>query len=113
MSRSNTLLAALPFPVDESLRRLGANLKTARLRRNLSHEAVAGKIGASRRVIADAENGKPSTGVAIYAALLWVYGLLPQFDEVAVPERDREGLTLSNLRGRARARMGGGLDDDF
>lgn len=113
MSRSNTLLAALPFPVDESLRRLGANLKTARLRRNLSLEGVAGKIGASHRVIADAENGKPSTGVAIYAALLWVYGLLPQFDEVAVPERDREGLALSNLRDRARARMGGGLDDDF
>lgn len=113
MSRSNPLLTALPFPVEQSLKRLGANLKTARLRRNLSLTAVAEKIGATRRVIADAENGKPSTGIAIYTALLWVYGLLPQLDEVAVPERDQEGLTLSNLRDRSRARKGGGLDDDF
>lgn len=113
MSRPNTLLTALPFPVEQSLHRLGANLRTARLRRNLSLEAVAEKIGANRRVIADAENGKPSTGIAIYAALLWTYGLLPQFDEVAVPERDLEGVTLSNLRDRSRARRGGGLDDDF
>lgn len=57
MSRSNPLLTALPFPVEQSLKRLGANLKTARLRRNLSLTAVAEKIGANRRVIADAENG--------------------------------------------------------
>jgi len=39
--------------------------------------------------------------------------LLPQLDEVAAPERDQEGLTLSNLRDRSRARKGRGLDDDF
>jgi transcriptional regulator with XRE-family HTH domain len=113
MSRRNALLAAIPFPVEQSLRRLGASLKTARLRRNLSLESVAEKIGTNRRVIADAENGKPTTGIAIYAALLWAYGLLLQLDDVATPERDREGLTLSNLRERTRARIGTGLDDDF
>lgn len=113
MSRSNALLTALPSPVGQSLNRLGVNLKTARLRRNLSLESVAEKIGTNRRVIADAENGKPSTGIAVYLALLWTYGLLPQLDEVASPERDREGQTLSNLRDRTRARKAGGLDDDF
>ena len=113
MSRSNALLTALPSPVEQSLNRLGVNLKTARLRRNLPLESVAEKIGTNRRVIADAENGKPSTGIAVYLALLWTYGLLPQLDEVASPERDREGQTLSNLRDRTRARKAGGLDDDF
>lgn len=113
MSRSNPLLTAVPFPVEHSLRRMGASLKTARLRRNLSLEAVARKIGTNRRVIADAEHGKPSTGIAVYTAMLWAYGLLPQLDEVAAPERDAEGLTLANLRERTRARKGGGLDDDF
>jgi transcriptional regulator with XRE-family HTH domain len=113
MARRNALLEAIPFPVEQSLRRLGSSLKTARLRRNLSLESVAEKIGTNRRVIADAENGKPTTGIAVYSALLWTYGLLPQLDEVATPERDREGLTLSNLRERTRARTGGGLDDDF
>jgi transcriptional regulator with XRE-family HTH domain len=113
MPRSNALLAAPPFPVEQSLRRLGADLKTARLRRNLALESVAGKIGTSRRVIADAENGKPSTAIAIYVALLWTYGLLAGFDEAAAPERDTEGQTLANLQGRTRAGKGGGLDDDF
>jgi len=113
MPRLNALLTALPSPVEQSLRRLGASLKTARLRRNLSLESVAEKIGTSRRVIADAESGKPSTGIVIYTALLWTYGLLPQLDEVAAPERDLEGLTLSGLRDRTRARTARGLDDDF
>lgn len=113
MARRNMLMNALPFSVEQSVKRLGADLRKARLRRNLSLETVAEKIGANRRVIADAENGKPSTGIAIYAALLWTFGLLPQFDEVAAPERDQEGLTLSDLRERTRARQAGGLDDDF
>jgi hypothetical protein len=79
----------------------------------LSLEAVAAKIGASRRVVADAENGKPSTGIAVYVALLWTYGLLSQLDDVAAPERDQEGLTLASLRERTRARRYSGLDDDF
>jgi transcriptional regulator with XRE-family HTH domain len=111
--RPNPLLTAVPFPVEQSLRRLGASLRMARLRRNLTLEAVAARIGTNRRVVADAERGKPSTGIAVYAALLWVFGLLPQLDEVAAPERDREGLALSTLRDRRRARPSGGLDDDF
>lgn len=88
MARRNALLTAIPFPVEQNLTRLGASLKTARLRRNLSLESVAAKIGTNRRVIADAEKGKPTTGIAIYAALLWAYGLLPQLGDVAAPERD-------------------------
>jgi len=113
MARSNLLLSALPFPVEQSLKRLGADLRKARLRRNLSLESVAAKIGVHRCVVADAENGKPSTGIAIYAALLWTFGLLRHLDDVAAPERDQEGLTLSDLRDRTRARQSAGLDDDF
>jgi transcriptional regulator with XRE-family HTH domain len=113
LARRSLLLTALPFPVEQSLKRLGADLRKARLRRNLSLATVAEKIGAHRRVIADAESGKPSTGIAIYAALLWTFGLLPQLDDVAAPERDQEGITLSDLRERTRARQAGGLDDDF
>jgi transcriptional regulator with XRE-family HTH domain len=99
--------------VERSVARLGADLRTARLRRNLSLETVAEKVGASRRVIADAERGKPSTSIAVYTALLWTYGLLPQLDDVAAPERDSEGVTLANRRERTRAGVGRGLDDDF
>ena len=113
MSSRNALLAAPPFPVQQILERLGKNLRTARLRRNLSSEEAAAKIGTSRRVVRDAENGKPSTGIAVYLALLWAYDLLGQVDSVADPLKDREGLTLAQARERTHSRRSEDLDNDF
>ena len=107
------LLAAPPFAVEQALKRLGADLRTARLRRNLTIEAVAGKIGTGRRAVMDAEKGKASTGAAVYTALLWTYGLLDQLADVADPARDREGQALASGDQRTRARSSGELDSDF
>jgi transcriptional regulator with XRE-family HTH domain len=113
MSSRNQLLTAPPYPVQQTLEQLGKNLRTARLRRNLSTEEAAAKIGTSRRVIRDAENGKPSTGIAVYLALLWAYDLLGQVDSVADPLKDREGLTLARARERTHSRRSEDLDNDF
>ncbi len=112
MSARNQLLAAPPFEVERTLKTLGASLRTARLRRGLSQEVVAEKIGTSRFVIADAEDGKPSTGIAVYAALLWAYGLSQQLAEVAAPDLDKEGMALELGRTRKRARSSG-MSNDF
>jgi transcriptional regulator with XRE-family HTH domain len=109
----NKLVTAPPYQVEQTLQRLGANLRTARLRRNLTLEDVAAKIGTGRRAVADAEKGKPSTGVAVYAAMLWALDLLDQLDLVAAPERDEEGQTLALARERARARPRTELSNDF
>ena len=71
MPARNPLSEAPPYAVESALRRLGQDLRTARLRRNLTLDDVAAKIGAGRRAVADAERGKPTTSVATYAALLW------------------------------------------
>lgn len=105
--------ATIPHSVEMGIRKLGQNLRAARLRRNLSIEDVAQKIGVSRFVVADAEKGKPSTGIAVYASLLWTYGLLDQLTEVAGPTQDREGAALSLTRARAGASRGGSLSNDF
>lgn len=102
-----------PLAVEHALRRLGANLKTARLRRNLSHADLASKLGVDRHVIADAENGKLTTGVGIYVGLLWAMDLLPSLAQVADPRTDEVGLALSSLDERERARSGGGPSNDF
>lgn len=110
----NKLLAAPPYPVERALEQLGANLKTARLRRNLTVSEVAERIGTGRRAVDAAEAGKASTGVAVYAALLWAYGLLDPFTELATPARDAEGQALALSREPARARTkSGDIDDDF
>ncbi|HUZ66387.1 MAG TPA: helix-turn-helix domain-containing protein, partial [Beijerinckiaceae bacterium] len=104
MAARNSLLAAPPYQVERTLKTLGANLRTARLRRNLSIEEAAAKIGVGRHVVADAEKGKPSTGVAIYAGLLWVFGLTEQLARVADPDADEEGRLLAKGRERLHAR---------
>jgi transcriptional regulator with XRE-family HTH domain len=113
MTANNTLMMATPFPVEQALKRLGANLRTARLRRNLTIKEVAQKIGTGPKPVADAEKGKASTSAAVYMALLWVYDLLTPMDAVADPASDREGLALSVPRERARAKSPQELDSDF
>jgi transcriptional regulator with XRE-family HTH domain len=114
MSRRTTPLGTTPpYAVEEALRRLGANLRTARLRRNLTIPDVAKKIGAGQRAVADAEKGRPGTGGAVYVALLWAYDLLSQMGEVADPKRDIEGLALLSQRERARTSGKGPISNEF
>lgn len=113
MTARNTLTTAPPYPVEQSLKRLGADLRTARLRRNLTIKNVAEKIGTGPRAVMDAEKGKPSTGIVVYTALLWTYGLLAPFSEVAAPARDEEGMALERTSGRVRARERKELDNEF
>ena len=109
----NKLLAAPPFEVERALARLGANLRTARLRRQLTIAALAEKIGTGKRAVADAEKGKPSTGIAVYFAMLWALGLLEQAADLAAPEADAEGTARALAGERVRARAKAALDNDF
>jgi transcriptional regulator with XRE-family HTH domain len=113
MTARTKLLIAPPYAVEQTLRTLGANLRTARLRRNLTLEEIAQKIGTRRAVVADAEKGKPSTAIAVYMAILWALDLLEPMAAVAAPESDLEGRALALARERSRARPKTGLDDEF
>lgn len=109
----NLLYETPPYPVEQAIKRLGKNLRTARLRRNLTIENVAEKIGTGPRAVRDAEKGKLSTGLAVYTALLWAYDLLGPMSALADPARDEEGLSLDLSSGRVRARYKEELDSDF
>ncbi|HYM99878.1 MAG TPA: helix-turn-helix transcriptional regulator, partial [Aestuariivirgaceae bacterium] len=98
---------------EAAIKRLGTNLRTARLRRNLTLEEVAERLGATRQVIGRAETGKASTPTAVYVGLLWAYGLLDQFSALADPAEDKEGLALSLAKQRSHARRVEALDNDF
>ena len=113
MTARNLLTTAPPYEVEQAITHLGRDLRTARLRRNLTIDDVANKIGTGPRAVMDAEKGKLSTGIAVYTALLWTYDLLRPFSALADPLADSEGLALDKLSGRVRARSGKGLDNDF
>jgi transcriptional regulator with XRE-family HTH domain len=113
MSKRSRLLETPPFAVERALKTLGANLRTARIRRKLTLEDVAQKIGVSRRILGDMEKGKPSTAIAIYVAALWALDLLGHLSSVADPTKDTEGLTLALSRERTKVRKPEVLDNDF
>ena len=113
MAKINTLITAPPYPVEQALKRLGVNLRTARLRRNLTIAEAAEKIGTGPRPVSDAEKGKASTSAAVYIALLWAYDLLTPMEAIADPASDKEGLALSAQRERARTSGSKELDSDF
>jgi transcriptional regulator with XRE-family HTH domain len=113
MTAKNKLTQAPPYAVEQAIKRLGTNLRTARLRRNLTIADVAEKIGTGPRAVSDAEQGKITTGIAVYTALLWTYDLLSPMENLADPAMDEEGLALSMRRQRARAERSQELDSDF
>lgn len=114
MARTKTpLLSSPPYLVDMALRRLGSNLRAARLARNLKLDDVAAKIGTGRRAVAYAEKGRPGTAAAVYLALLWAYDLMRPVSQLADPAADAVGLASVARRKRARASKSSDLDNDF
>jgi transcriptional regulator with XRE-family HTH domain len=111
--RKNQLQVSQPYPVERALKVLGGNLRTARLRRGLTQAEVAERIGTGLRAVSEAEKGNAFTGIAVYAALLWLYDLLEPFAELANPLTDVQGLALASRNERQRAPRTRELDNDF
>jgi transcriptional regulator with XRE-family HTH domain len=113
MSRTSQIAKHPPAAVEQALKRLGDNIRTARLRRKLRLEDVAERMGISRFALSDVEKGKPTTSVVAYLGALWALGLLDQLEEVADPDRDEEGKILERSRAPRTARSRKTLDNDF
>jgi transcriptional regulator with XRE-family HTH domain len=111
--RRNQLFVAQPYPVERAVKNLGANLRKARIRRRLTIQQVAEKIGTGVRAVTDAEKGNAFTGVAVYASLLWLYDLLSAFEDLANPLKDKHWIALADRNEPERARQSRGLDNDF
>ncbi len=113
MSNTSGITRAPPAEVEEALRRLGRDIRTARLRRRLRIEDVADRIGTSRFTVANIERGKISVSIAAYAGALWALGLLDQLKVVADPDFDEEGKALESVRRPTQAPRRMTLDNDF
>jgi ribosome-binding protein aMBF1 (putative translation factor) len=113
MPRVSKISKSPPAAVEDVLKRLGRNIRIARLRRKLSREELAERIGLSRYVLADIEKGKPTTAIAAYLGALWVLGLIRDMQEVADPDHDQEGKILERARSPKTAPKRKTINDDF
>ena len=113
MPTRTTISTCPPAEVEDILRRLGNNLRTARLRRRLRIQDIADRLGTSRFTVANVEKGKPGASGAAYFGVLWALGLLDDADHLADPDRDEEGKTLESARLPTQAPRRRRLHDDF
>ena len=114
MARTSKAAKAPPAAVEETLLRLGRNIRTARLRRKMRLEDLAERVGISRYVMSDIEKGKRTTAVASYLGALWALGLIDDMKDVGNPDNDIEGKTLENAHApKTAAKRRKALDNDF
>lgn len=113
MARVSQISKNPPAAVEHALKRLGNNIRIARLRRKLRLEDVAERVGISRFALSEIEKGKPTSAIAAYLGALWALGLLDQLEEVADPDLDEEGKILERSRAPKIARPRKTLDNDF
>ena len=113
MPRRNINHASAPAAVLDAVAKLGQDIATARVRRQLREEDLAMKAGITRTTLRRVEAGALGTGIGAYAAVLWALGLHGDLAHVAAPERDLEGQTLEAGRRGARVRLPAELSDEF
>ncbi len=113
MPRRNVNMATAPAAVADSVAKLGQDIATARVRRQLREEDLARKAGITRTTLRRVEAGALGTGIGAYVAVLWALGLDGDLAAVAAPEGDLEGQTLEAARRGERVRLPTALSDDF
>jgi transcriptional regulator with XRE-family HTH domain len=94
MSRNPLALASLPPAASEALRRLGANLAIARVRRKESQRLWAQRLGVSVPTLIRMEQGDAGVSIGIYATALWLMGRVQSLPELADPAHDRGALEM-------------------
>jgi len=91
--RDNTL----PLPVRRALRKLGADIRDARLRRRIPTATMAERAQISRMTLNKVEKGDPGVALGTYATVLFVLGLTGRLADLADPGLDSVGLELESL----------------
>ncbi len=94
----------LPVPVQRALRKLGGDMRDARLRRRIPTKIMAERASISRTTLNKVEKGAPGVSLGIYATVLFVLGMVNRLAELADVTTDTMGLALEekNLPQRIR-----------
>jgi transcriptional regulator with XRE-family HTH domain len=95
---------SLPLPVRRALRKLGRDIRDARLRRRIPMAVVAERASTTRKTIGRIESGDPAVSIGILATVLFVLGLSDRLGELADVKRDEQGLALEEERLPKRVR---------
>ena len=94
----------VPIPVSRALRKLGQDIRDARLRRRIP---MAERASISRMTLGKIENGEYGTSIGAYATVLFILGLVERLSDLADIKTDDLGLRLEEERLPKRIRQSG------
>ena len=103
----------LMFGVEELLQQVGQNIRTARIRRNLTILELANRVHVDERTISRLEKGDPSINFKNLVTVLMVFGLEDSIFDIAHPNADEVGRALELQKQPKRVRKMDQLSDDF
>lgn len=84
----------LPLPVQRALRKLGQDVKEARLRRRIPAAVLAERASMSRTTLSKLEKGEPGVSIGNMATVLFALGLVDRLSDLADLRFDERGLAL-------------------
>ena len=102
---SSHIRGTLPLPVRRILRKLGSDIRDARLRRRIRASTLAERALISRTTLHKIERGDAGVSMGMYATVLFVLGMHDGISELADRGRDEIGLDLLEERLPQRVRV--------
>ncbi|HKU24898.1 MAG TPA: hypothetical protein VJQ54_05460 [Candidatus Sulfotelmatobacter sp.] len=99
--------ATTPLPVRRALKKLGQDLRDARLRRRIPVAIAAERASINRMTLSKIEKGDPSVAMGSYATVLFVMGMAERIGDIADVRNDSVGLQLEEERLPQRIRSSG------
>ena len=100
MARKKVVLLS---STEQALGKAGANIKKARLRRNIRAEILAERAGISVDTLSAIEKGVSTVSIGAYAAVLAVLKLDNDLGMIAMDEEGKKHFKEYNLKKRERA----------
>ncbi len=94
-----------PIPVKRALRKLGLDIRGARLRRRIPMAIVAERASISRTTLYKIEKGDEKVSMESYATVLFVLGLIDKLSDLADSSGDALGRELEEERLPKRIRL--------
>lgn len=83
----------LPIPVEMALKKIGHDIRTARLKKRLPMKLLAEMAAISRTTLTKVEKGDPSVAFGIYAAIMFLLEMrlidTTQIEDEKLPKRVR------------------------
>ena len=104
----------IPIPVNKTLKKLGQDLRQARIKRNLTMALVEERAGITHVTLTNVEKGLPTVSIGTYAKVIFVLGLIDNLYNLIDSNRDIAGKIYDeeNLPKRVRYKKSSFVSED-